>query len=238
MTEQPTRRVPDRMADRLIVALDTSTLVEAREVVALLAGEVTSFKVGMSLAFARGFDDFLRWLVAAGLRVMLDAKLIDIGQTVEDAVARIADRGVAAVTVYGHRQVMDAAVRGKRGSLMSIFAVSVLTSVGDRVGAPVDSLVQMRAAQAARAGCDGIIASAADHPNVLREVAGSPGLMIATPGIRRDDEPRDDHVRFATPGDAIRLGSDFLIVGRPIVGHADCLARARSILAEMTAAKC
>ncbi len=235
----PPRDLPASMADRLIVALDLTTIGGARDMVARLDGVVSFFKIGLWLAFADGIDGLLRDLIGSGKRVFLDAKMHDIGQTVEEGAARAADRGVTLLTVHGEPQVMRAAVKGKGGSPLKIFAISVLTSLDDAMlremgyGLSARELVHLRAKQAVACGCDGLIASAADDPNELRRIAGSNRLLIGTPGIRGAGDQADDHARLATPRAAIERGSDYLVVGRPIVSHADPAARARAIIAEM-----
>ena len=119
------RNVPSAMADRLIVALDVPTIAEAERLIAALDGTVSFFKIGLWLAFAEGVDGLIGGLVRAGKRVFLDAKMYDIGKTVEEGVARAADRGVSLVTVHGDRQIMESAVKGKRGSDLMIFAITV-----------------------------------------------------------------------------------------------------------------
>jgi orotidine-5'-phosphate decarboxylase len=229
------------MADRLIVALDVPTIAGAREMVAMLDGVVSFFKIGLWLAFAEGVDGLLHSLISSGKKVFLDAKMHDIGQTVEEGAARAADRGVTLLTVHGEPQVMRAAVKGKGRSPLKIFAISVLTSLDDAAlreigyGLTARELVHQRAKQAVTCGCDGLIASAADDPNELRRIAGSDGLLIGTPGIRGAGDSTDDHARLATPRAAIARGSDYLVVGRPIIAHADPAARARAIIAEMEA---
>jgi orotidine-5'-phosphate decarboxylase len=235
------RGLPDRMADRLIVALDVPTIAAARGLVDRLDGVVSFFKIGLWLAFADGIDGLLRDLIASGGRVFLDAKMHDIGQTVQEGVARVADRGVSLVTVHGEPQVMAAAVKGKGTSALKIFAISVLTSLDDaaleEMGYAMSArdLVHLRARQAVRCGCDGLIASAADDPDELRRIVGSERLLIGTPGIRGAGDATDDHARRATPRAAIERGSDYLIVGRPIIAAADPAARARAFIAEMEA---
>jgi orotidine-5'-phosphate decarboxylase len=235
------RALPAAMDDRLIVALDVPTIAAAREMVARLDGVVSFFKVGLWLAFAEGVDGLLHSLISSGKRVFLDAKMYDIGRTVEEGVARAADRGISILTVHGDARIMEAAVKGKRASDLKIFAISVLTSLDDaglkEMGYALTAaeLIHLRARHAVRFGCDGMIASAADDPNELRRIAGSDRLLIGTPGIRGADEPSDDHARLATPRAAIERGSDYLVVGRPIIAHADPAARARRIIAEMEA---
>ena len=237
----PTRDLPPEMKDRLIVALDVPTIAAAREMAARLDGVVSFFKIGLWLAFAEGVDGLLHALISTGNRVFLDAKMYDIGRTVEEGVARAADRGISIVTVHGDARIMESAVKGKRGSDLKIFAISVLTSLDDaglkEMGYALTAreLIQRRARQAVQFGCDGLIASAADDPNELRRIAGSDRLLIGTPGIRGAADTADDHARLATPRAAIERGSDYLVVGRPIIAHPDPAARARQIIAEMEA---
>src|SRR5580698_4482975 len=233
------RNLSPHMADRLIVALDFPTIAGAREMAARLDGVVSFFKIGLWLAFAEGVDGLLNSLISSGKKVFLDAKMHDIGQTVQEGIARVADRGVSLVTVHGEPQVMEAAVKGKGTSPLKIFAISVLTSLDDaglkEMGYAVGArdLVHRRAKQAVQFGCDGLIASAADDPNELRRIAGSERLLIGTPGIRGPGDASNDHARLATPAAAIERGSDYLVVGRPIIAAADPAARAREIIAEM-----
>jgi orotidine-5'-phosphate decarboxylase len=230
------------MADRLIVALDVPTIAAAREMAGRLDGVVSFFKIGLWLAFAEGVDGLLHDLISSGKRVFLDAKMYDIGQTVREGVARAADRGVSFLTVHGDARIMEAAVLGKGTSPLRIFAISVLTSLDDAAlremgyALTARELIHLRAKQAAQFGCDGLIASAADDPNELRRVAGSDRLLIGTPGIRGAQDGSDDHARLATPRAAIERGSDYLVIGRPIIAHADPAARARQIIAEMESA--
>ena len=235
------RALPARMADRLIVALDVPTIAGAREMVARLDGAVSFFKIGLWLAFAEGVDGLLHSLISTGKKVFLDAKMYDIGRTVEEGVARAADRGVSILTVHGDARIMEAAVKGKGNAPMNIFAISVLTSLDDAAlkemgyALTARELIHLRARQAVQFGCEGMIASAADDPNALRRIAGSERLLIGTPGIRGAEEASDDHARLATPAAAIERGADYLVVGRPIIAHADPAARARQIIAEMEA---
>jgi orotidine-5'-phosphate decarboxylase len=235
------RDLPPDMKDRLIVALDVPTIAGAREMVARLDGVVSFFKVGLWLAFAEGVDGLLHSLISSGKKVFLDAKMYDIGRTVEEGVARAADRGVSLLTVHGDARIMESAVKGKGSSPLKIFAISVLTSLDDaslkEMGYALTAreLIHLRAKQAVQFGCDGLIASAADDPNEVRRIAGSDRLLIGTPGIRGAGDTTDDHARLATPAAAIERGSDYLVVGRPIIAHADPAARARQIIAEMEA---
>jgi len=241
MQQQATRAVPADMAGRLIVALDVPTINAARALVERIGNAVSFYKVGYWLLYTPGADALLADLKAAGKRIFLDAKLHDIGQTVEIGAARAAERGVDLLTVHAEPAVMRAAVKGAAGSAMMVFGVTVLTSLDDadlaaigyRMG--VAELVALRARQAVEAGCHGIIASPDDKPAALRAAARAPGLLVATPGIRPAGDAAGDQKRIATPAQAIADGSDYLVVGRPIVAKPDPAAAARAIIAQMRA---
>lgn len=233
------RDLPANMADRLIVALDVPTIQEANALVEKLDGVVSFYKIGLWLAYVEGADRLIATLIQAGKKVFLDTKMFDIGQTVEEGVARAADRGVSFVTVHGDGQIIRSAVKGKRGSALKIFSVTVLTSLSDAdlfsmgYRLTAQELVHLRVTEAIKYGCDGIIASAHDNPDEIRRIAGSESLLIATPGIRPQGDTADDHQRSATPADAIAKGADYLVVGRPIIGKADPNGEARRIVDEM-----
>jgi orotidine-5'-phosphate decarboxylase len=136
---------------------------------------------------------------------------------------------------------VEAAVKGKGTSPLKIFAISVLTSLDDVSLKEMDhaktarDLIHPRAKQAVQCGCDGAIASAADDPNELRRIAGLDRLLVRTPGIQGAGDTTDDHARLATPAAAIERGSDYLVLGRPIIASADSTDRARQIIAEVEA---
>jgi orotidine-5'-phosphate decarboxylase len=227
------------MAERLIVALDVPTIAQAAKLVDKLDEVVSFFKIGLWLAFAEGVDGLITDLIGRGKKVFLDTKMFDIGQTVEEGVARVAERGVSFITVHGDRQIIAAAMKGKRGRPIKVFSVTVLTSLGDEdlkdMGYRLNAreLVRLKVRQAAEHGCDGIIASAHDDPNELRQVAGTDKLLIATPGIRSLGEATDDHQRRTTPSEAVARGADYLVVGRPIIAKSDPKTQATRIIREM-----
>ncbi len=82
-------------------------------------------------------------------------------------------------------------------------------------------------------GCDGIIAAPQDNPDAIRRAADAEGLLVVTPGVRPAGSARDDHKRSGTPAEAIALGADYLVVGRPIVKSPDPAAAAAQIIADM-----
>ncbi len=234
-------RIPTNMAERLIVALDVRSPDDARAVVKKLDDIVYFYKIGLWLLFAEGTDKLIDELIKNGKSVFLDYKMLDIGETVREAVMRARDRGVKFVTVHAENdEIMKAAVEGKGGSSsIKIFTVTVLTNMDDAdlkesgYRLTVKELIELRVRKSIECGCDGIIASAADNPNEIRQLVNNQGLLIATPGIRPDGFLADDHKRAASPAQAIRDGADYLVIGRPIIQSSDPASMARYVIEEM-----
>ena len=234
-----TREVPKKIEDRLIVALDVPSIGEARTLVSELKEVVSFFKVGLWLQFAAGFDGLIDELIRREKRVFLDAKMFDIGETVKQGVARVAERGVSFVTVHGDEEIMKAAIEGRGNSPLKVLAITVLTSV-DQNGlrdlgylCSVEELIRLRVKKAIACGCDGIIAAPHDNPNRIRQLAGEERLLIVTPGVRLAGASPDDHKRPGTPAQAIAAGADYLVVGRPIVKSGNPALAAAQIIEDM-----
>ncbi|MEN3929785.1 orotidine-5'-phosphate decarboxylase [Microvirga sp. W0021] len=225
--------------ERLIVALDISSIDEARALVRKLGDEVVFYKIGYQLGYAGGFE-LARELIAVGKKVFLDLKLHDIGNTVEEGIRSIAQMGVTLATVHAYPQTMRAAVKGKAGSNLKVIAVTVLTSYDNNdfieagYSGTVSELVAKRAAQAKDIGIDGIVCAATEAGRV-QEIIGTDKLIV-TPGIRPAGSSADDQKRIVTPAMAIRSGSTHLVVGRPITAAADPVAAAKEIVAEIASA--
>jgi orotidine-5'-phosphate decarboxylase len=238
----PPREVPERIEDRLIVALDVPSIAEARELVEKLDGVVSFFKVGLWLEFAAGFDGLIDELHRREKKIFLDAKMFDIGETVKQGVARAAERGVSFVTVHGDGDIVRAAAEGKAGSKLKVLVVPVLTSLDSgglrELGycGVVAELIVERARTTLAWGCDGIIAAPHDNPNYIRDAAGAEQLLVVTPGVRLPGTPLDDHKRAGTPAQAIAAGADYLVVGRPIVKSDDPARAAMRIIEDMRSA--
>lgn len=206
--------------DRLIVALDVPSVGEARQLVSRLGDTVTFYKIGLELLFAGGLD-FVSELRHKHKRVFLDVKLLDIGNTVERAIANIAELGVTCVTIHGtDLKTLRAAVAGRRRSPLKLLAVTVLTNLtqddlGEQgIGVPLAELSMSRARMAKEAGIDGVIASGQEAARIRTELGS--GLLIVTPGIRLAGGTTDDQERVTTPRNAIEAGADWIVVGRPI----------------------
>lgn len=226
---------------KLMLALDFPNVQDARRMITMLKDFPLIYKIGLELIYAGGLD-LVRALAAEGRSVFLDAKLLDIPNTVERAAASAAALGVSFLTIHGaDRKTLDAAVRGRGASSMKLLAVTVLTSLDGAdlqqqgvTAASLDEMVMRRAALAADAGCDGVVA-APKEAQAIREKFGDK-LTIVTPGIRLPGMLVGDQARVATPADAIRAGANHIVVGRPITWASDPREAVRAILAEIATA--
>ena len=225
--------------DRLIVALDLSSVEAAQAMVAKLGDAVSFYKIGYQLAYAGGLG-YVPVLTGAGKRVFLDLKLHDIGNTVAQGVKSVAKSGASFLTVHAYPQTMKAAVEAREGNLR-ILAVTVLTSYDDADLAAagydftVPELVAERAAQARDIGVDGVVCSAEEAAKI-RTIVGTK-LALVTPGIRPAGADAGDQKRIMTPAKAIAAGADYLVVGRPILAAPDPKAAALAIVAEIARAQ-
>jgi orotidine-5'-phosphate decarboxylase len=232
---------PRSARDRLIVALDLSSVEAARCIVLSLGDAVSFYKIGMQLVFAGGLA-LIPELTAAGKRVFLDMKLLDIDNTVTGGIESISGLGAVVTTVHAYPAAMRAAAaaRDRAGGSPALLAVTVLTSMDD---ADLDAagyrrnaaeLVAARAADARAAGMDGIVCSPKEAAAV-RKIVG-PEMAIVTPGVRPEGSASGDQKRAATPGEAVAAGADFLVVGRPVTGAANPPDAANRIVAQIEAA--
>lgn len=209
------------MNNRLIVALDFPTIEEARECVKEIGPACRFYKIGLELLFAGG-QDLVKELLHKGHQVFVDAKLLDIGATVQKSTANIALMGADFLTLHvSDSKTLKAAIKGRGDSSLKLLGVTVLTNLeqadlieqGIEGRSPKD-LVLHRAKLAFDAGLDGVIASAQEAADI-RELVG-PDFLIVTPGIRPSWAEVGDQARVTTPKDAINFGADYIVVGRPI----------------------
>jgi len=229
-----------KAVEKLIIALDYSATDEARKAVAALHGAAGVFKIGLELIYADGLP-LVRMLAGSGHRIFLDAKLLDIPNTVERATANAAELGAGFLTIHcTDRKTLAAAVRGRGASAMKLLGVTVLTSLDaadladQGIAMPPAELVLRRAIMAKEAGLDGVVASAQEASAIRAEFGGD--FLIVTPGIRPAGAEAGDQARTVTPRDAIAAGADYLVVGRPITAAADPRQAADRIIAEIEAA--
>jgi len=233
--------------DYLIFPLDVASGEEAKRYVTMLAGGVGMFKVGLEL-FIRSGPEIIAFIHAAGpAGVFLDLKLHDIPATVSRAMAGVAALGVRLATVHcGESQrMLEAAVAGS-GGRVGVLAVTVLTSVSAQdiaaagfraeLAEDLPRLVLRRARMAQQAGCAGVVCSGLEAGAIKAEFGAE--FITVTPGIRPlwAVSGTDDQQRVSTPAEAVRGGSDYLVIGRPIRDAKDPRAAAERITAEIESA--
>lgn len=225
--------------NRIIVALDFETTVEAAQLVERLGTSAQFYKVGMQLLTAEG-PSVVRQLISAGKQVFLDLKLFEIPNSVAGAVTAAGKLGVSMVTVHasGGSAVLRAAVEAARPfSNLKILALTVITSIRDQdlreVGVTVTVQEQvMRLAQLAiTAGCHVVVASPQEAQ--LLRAALPTEMLIVTPGTQLPGDAKNDQARTATPAQAIRAGSTHLVIGRSISRSPSPVASFSAICAEI-----
>ena len=234
--------------DRLIVALDVDTIEEAEQLVAQLRDYTGVFKVGMQLYNSEG-PEVLRRLHKLGGKIFLDLKLHDIPNTVGQAGAVLTRQRVFMYNVHtaGGREMMQRAAQAtaKEAAALGIpeplvIGVTVLTSINQNtleqelgINRSIREQVVKWALLAREAGLKGVVASPQEI-TAIREACG-PDFVIITPGVRPAWAAVNDQKRVMTPGEAMRAGASYLVVGRPITAAADPAEAAQKILAEMEA---
>ena len=224
--------------DRLIVALDVPTAVEALALADALGDAVSFYKIGLGMLTGGGLACAME-LKERGKRVFLDMKLFDIANTVEAAARGLSEFDLDFLTVHGDPHVVKAAVSGRGNSDTRILAVTVLTSLNraDLDAAlisdgDVADIVVTRAARALEAGADGVIASPLEAARI-RALPAARGKLIVTPGVRPAGSASGDQKRIMTPAQALSEGADHIVVGRPITASGDPKAAVQAILSQI-----
>lgn len=234
---------------KLIVALDVSTASEAVAAVKELRNEVGAFKVGLQLFTSEG-PSLVRQINELGARTFLDVKYHDIPNTVARAAVEAARLGIWMFNVHaaGGSEMMRAAAESvaevcDRESLPvpKMIAVTVLTSSDAAVlkETGIHQDVEVRVLQLARlaaeCGLQGVVASPKES-GLIKDSLKRPDFEVITPGIRPAESVSGDQKRVMTPARAVAAGSDYLVVGRPIMTAADRALAARQIIKDMTGA--
>ena len=228
--------------DRIIVALDVSTVDEALAIVERL-DNIAFFKVGLQLFMTGGLPSLLQAL--RHKRIFVDLKLPgDISNTIAAVIDACVTMNVELLTLSESMPLpaitaARAARAARHSALPKFLTVPFLSSLdatdlSEATGENgLDAVIVKRARAALDAGCDGIIVSG-DAIKVCRRAF--PSTLIVSPGIRPAGASTDDHKRHTTPAEAIRLGADYLVVGRPILKDPDPHGAARRIIEEIDAA--
>lgn len=212
------------MITKLIVALDFDNEQSAMRLVEKINPQLCALKVGHELFTLLG-TQFVLKLINLGYKIFLDLKFHDIPNTVARACSVAADLGVWMINLHasGGLSMMLAARKaldhyGKEKPIL--LAVTVLTSMNSLqlgeigIETSVENQVQKLTQLSFQAGMDGVVCSALEVP-MVKELCGD-GFLTVTPGIRLVTDPKDDQSRIVTPTDAVKLGSDYLVIGRPI----------------------
>jgi orotidine-5'-phosphate decarboxylase len=221
---------------RIIVSLDFANGMEALDLVYKLDPALCRLKVGKEL-FTRCGPTLVEQVVKQGFAVFLDLKFHDIPATVAGACRAAAGLGVWMINVHaagGERMLVAARdATAKHHPRPLLVAVTVLTSLNDAdlrqvgVDKPVADQVFALARLVAACGLDGVVCSAQEATRLKKELGND--FILVTPGIRPAGSARDDQQRIMTPAAAIKAGSDYLVIGRPVTQAADPLRVLREI---------
>lgn len=198
-------------------------------------------KIGMELFYAEG-PSIVREIKRRGHRIFLDLKLHDIPNTVKKAMAVLSRLDVDMCNVHaaGTIEMMRYAIEGltrEDGTRPLLIAVTQLTSTSEErmhdellIGATINETIAHYADNARKAGLDGVVCSPLES-QIVKSRCGS-DFVTVTPGIRFADAAGDDQVRITTPARAREIGSDYIVVGRPITAAADPVAAYERCLKE------
>ncbi len=221
------------MGKDVIIALDFKSGREALAFLDKFTNQTLYVKVGMELYYAEG-PSIIEEIKKRGHKLFLDLKLHDIPNTVEKAMAVLSRLDVDMVNLHaaGTIEMMKAAIRGltrEDGSRPLLIAVTQLTSTSQErmaeellIQEDMDKVVIKYAENAKAAGLDGVVCSPLEAGKI-HDVCGN-GFLTITPGVRFDNASKGDQVRVTTPAKAKELGSDYIVVGRPITQAADPVA--------------
>ncbi len=221
------------MGKDVIIACDFSSAEQTLAFLDRFTGRKPFVKIGMELYYAAG-PEIVREIKARGHKIFLDLKLHDIPNTVKKAMAVLSrlDVDICNLHAAGTAEMMRAALEGLTrpdGTRPLLIAVTQLTSTNQEaleqellIDRPIDEVVMSYAQNAKNAGLDGVVCSPLEAEKVHR-LCGEAFLTV-TPGVRFADGDKGDQKRVMTPAQAKAIGSDYIVVGRPITAAADPVA--------------
>lgn len=213
------------MAKDVIIACDFPSMEATLEFLDRFGDTRPYVKIGMELFYAAG-PQIIKEIKNRGHKIFLDLKLCDIPNTVKSAMAVLSglDVDMTNLHAFGGHKMMEAAIEGltrSDGTRPLLIAVTMLTSTSKElmnddllIPGEVDAVVASYAKNAKKSGLDGVVCSPREA-SIVKEACGS-GFITVTPGIRFADSAADDQVRVMTPAKAREIGSDYIVVGRPI----------------------
>lgn len=229
------------MGKDVIVACDFNTAEETLRFLDNFTEEKPYVKIGMELFYAEG-PEIVREIKRRGHKIFLDLKLHDIPNTVKKAMAVLSRLDVDMCNLHaaGTVAMMEAAIEGLTrpdGTRPLLIAVTQLTSTDQKrmerdllINEPLEKVVMHYASNAKAAGLDGVVCSPLESPAVHETCGGQ--FLTVTPGVRFADGDKGDQVRVTTPEKAKELGSDYIVVGRPITQAQDPVAAYRRCIKE------
>lgn len=229
------------MGKDVIVACDFSSKQEVINFLSKFKEEKPYVKIGMELFYAEG-PDIVREIKKMGHKIFLDLKLHDIPNTVKKSMNVLSNLDVDMCNLHaaGTKAMMEAALEGLTrpdGTRPLLIAVTQLTSTSEErmredllIERPIDEVVMHYAKNAKDSGLDGIVCSPLEAGKV-HELCGSDFITV-TPGVRFADGEVGDQVRVTTPARAKEIGSDYIVVGRPITAAEDPVAAYRRCISE------
>lgn len=229
------------MGKDVIIACDFSSKEDVLGFLDKFTDEKPYVKIGMELFYAEG-PEIVRAIKKRGHKIFLDLKLHDIPNTVKKAMSVLSNLDIDMVNVHaaGTKAMMEAALEGLKrsdGTRPLLIAVTQLTSTSEEsmhkdllIERPMEEVVARYAKNAAESGLDGVVCSPLEA-GIVKEKCGK-GFLTVTPGIRFADGNKGDQVRVTTPAMAREIGSDYIVVGRPITEAADPVAAYRRCVKE------
>ena len=229
------------MGKDVIIACDFASREATLSFLDQFTGRKPFIKIGMELYYAEG-PQIVRELKARGHKIFLDLKLHDIPNTVKKSMAVLSRLDVDMTNLHagGTKAMMEAALEGLTrpdGTRPILIAVTQLTSTSTEalkrdllIGAPMEEVVMHYAQNAKEAGLDGVVCSPLEAEAVHTRCGRD--FVTVTPGVRFADGDKGDQVRVMTPAQAKTIGSDYIVVGRPITAAADPVAAYERCIAE------
>lgn len=225
----------------VIIACDFDSAAETFRFLDLFSDKKPFVKIGMELFYAEG-PSVVREIKARGHKIFLDLKLHDIPNTVKKAMAVLSRLDVDMCNLHatGTVEMMKQALEGLTrpdGTRPLLIAVTQLTSTSEErmrdellINASINDTIVKYALNAKEAGLDGVVCSPLEA-GMVKEACGK-GFLTVTPGVRFADGDKGDQVRITTPARAAEIGTDYIVVGRPITAAADPVAAYRRCVAD------
>ena len=229
------------MGKDVIIACDFASKADVLAFLDKFTGKKPYVKIGMELFYAEG-PEIVREIKKRGHKIFLDLKLHDIPNTVKKSMAVLSRLDVDMTNLHASGTVlmMEAALEGLTrpdGTRPILIAVTQLTSTSEEkmkadllINEPIDKVVMHYASNAKKAGLDGVVCSPLESEKV-HNTCGKDFITV-TPGVRFADGDKGDQVRVMTPADAKAIGSDYIVVGRPITAAEDPVAAYKRCVAE------